>query len=254
MNNCRTHQHDSPPPRKVPSLPAILALMCLLAVSHGFGQTATDTASDRSAEITLEQFRAQVATRLAQDPRRTNKSRDPLPSPDLRPADEVFLQLLMIQARDVAVNQSIDRLSEWTKAIQARFQIQNAPELDVAVARFAEARMAVESARIEVEQSQIIERANALLGRPATTALVALLPKSSATEKQAEEVLKQGEDLVAKMYENYQFGGISITSLMEYEHAVYEFELDYRGSLARHAISAASESPGEASLGGAAGR
>ena len=257
MNDCRTNRSfarpHSPRAHALPlGLSTVLVLLLLLHAPYGHGQTAADAVPDQStdvtlaSELTLAQFRSLVAARLSQATRVTNKSRDPLPSPDLRPAEEVFLQLLLIQAKDAAVHQSIDRLSEWSNAIQLRFRTQTAPQLDVDVARFVEARMAVEAARMEAEQTRISERANRLLGRPPATPLVALLPESAgvesdAAEQRAKEVLTQGEELVAKLYESYQFGGMAITLLMEYEHVVYEFKLEYRETLARNAMSAASE-------------
>ena len=106
--------------------------------------------------------------------------------------------------------------------------------------------MSAESARIEAEQKRIIERANGLLGRPASSPLVALLPtsdgeESNGFEKQEKDVLTQGEELVAKMYKSYQFGGITVTSLMEYEKVLYEFELEYRQVLVKDAMKPSSE-------------
>ena len=240
MQECPENRPLSRLRPKEQSLVSMLVRMILLQAIGGFAQSAPDSSND----LTLFQFRSLVAARISQTTPVNNKSRDPQPSPDLRPADEVFFQLLMLQAKDAAVHQSIDRLSGWSKSIQSRFQTQNAPELDVEVARFEEARMSAESARIEAEQKRITERANRLLGRPADTALVALLPssggqESSAVENQARDVLTQGEELVAKMYKSYQFGGISVTALMEYEKVLYEFEFEYREALARDAMKAA---------------
>ena len=234
------------------TFPAMLLALLLAPAADGIGQTAPEAASPDAAqpalqsELTLPQFRHLAAARLAQAAPATGRSRDPQPPPDLRPADEVFLQLLLIQARDAAVNQSMERLSEWSKSIQSRFRIQNAPQLDLDVARFEEARMAAESSRIEAEQARIIERANRLLGRPPATPLLAILAESdgaesNAAEKRAGEVLAQGEELVAKMYQSYQFGGITLTSLMEYEKVVFEVDLEYRQTLARTAMRAAAE-------------
>ena len=250
MQECWDNQWFSRPRPRAQSLVSMLALLILVQAPPGVCQTATDSFPDASNELTLDQFRSLVSAHLSQVSRGTNKSRDPKPSPDLRPADEVFFQLLMIQAKDAAAHQSIDRLSGWSKSIQSRFETQNAPELDVEVVRFEEARMSAEAARTEAEQNRIIDRANRLLGRPANTPLVALLPdsggqESSAVESQAKEVLAQGEELVAKMYKNYQFGGISVTSLMEYEKVLYEFELEYREALARNAMKPASEGSGQ---------
>ena len=227
---------------KLPLLSAMLTLLLLLHSSAGRGQNAPDS----STELTLAQFRSLVATRLSEASRAATKSREKPSSPDLRPAEEVFGRLLQIQARSAAAHQSLDRLAGWSKAIEARLQTQNAPQLDVDVARFEEARMAAESARLEAERKRIVERANSLLGRPAATPLVALLPLSSAevpngVDKQQKDVLAQGEELVTKMYKSYQFGGITVTSLMEYEKVLYEFELQYREQMVQDAMKPAAE-------------
>ncbi|MBI4478922.1 MAG: hypothetical protein HY651_02765 [Acidobacteria bacterium] len=227
---------------KLPWLSAMRTLLLLLYCSAGRGQTAPDS----STELTLAQFRGLVATRLSETSRAATKSREKPPPPDLRPAEELFGRLLQIQARSAAAHQSLDRLAGWSKAIQARFQTQNAPQLDVDVARFEEARMAAESARLETERKRLVERANALLGRPAEIPLVALLPLSSAevpngVDKQQKEALAQGEELVTKMYKSYQFGGMAVTALMAYEKVLYEFELEYRQQVARDAMKPAAE-------------
>lgn len=221
------------------SLRLVLPL-ALLSTGTGFSQSAPDD----SGQMTLAQFRSLVAARMAAASRSGEKSRSAPPAPDLRIADELFLQLLLMQARDAAAHQSLDRISGWSKAIQTRFQTQSAPQLDVELIRFEEARMAAESARIEAEQQRLISRANRLLGRPASAPLVALLPHAGETgsgevegaQKQAKEVLAQGEELLARMYQSYQFGGTSLTSLMEYEKTVYEFDLRYREAQARDAL------------------
>lgn len=246
MQECRDNRSLSRSRSRAQSLVSMLALVILLQAIAGVAQSAPDAAANSSNELTLDQFRSLVLARLSQTSRVTNKSRDPQPSPDLRSADEVFFQLLMIQAKDAAAHQSVDRLSGWSKSIQSRFQTQNAPELDVDVARFEEARMSADSARIEAEQRRTIERANRMLGRPATSPLVALLPtsdgeKSNSFEKQEKDVLTQGEELVTRMYKSYQFGGISVTSLMEYEKVLYEFELEYRQALVRDAMKPSSK-------------
>ncbi|MBI2820455.1 MAG: hypothetical protein HYX73_10795 [Acidobacteria bacterium] len=246
MPECRDNRSLSRSRHRAQSLVSMLALLILLQAIAGFSQSAPKATADSPNELTLDQFRSLVSARFSQTSRVTNKSRDPQPSQDLRPADEVFFQLLMIQAKDAAAHQSLDRLSGWSKSIQSRFQTQNAPELDVDVARFEEARMSADSARIEAEQKRIIERANRLLGRPATSPLVALLPtsdgeESGGLEKQQKDVLTQGEELVTRMYKSYQFGGISLTSLMAYEKVLYEFELEYRQALARNAMKPSSE-------------
>jgi hypothetical protein len=231
---------------------AVLLALFLVPSSDGFGQSGAGAAlpdADEPApasELTLSQFRALVSARMAQSARPGGKTRDPQPAPDLRQADEAFLDLLLIQARDAAVGRSLDRLSEWSKSIQARFRIQTAPQLDLDVAKFEEARMSAEAARIESQQARIIESANRLLGRAPAAPLVALLSESgdaggAAEQKRAKEVLAQGQELVARMYQSYQFGGITLTSLMEYEKVLFELDLDSGERAAREALRAASE-------------
>jgi len=244
MNDCRTIRsiirHILPCGLVLPLL--LVVFLSTAAKVHGqIAAGSPPTASNdetQPSELSLEQFRALVAKRLSQAVLTDRKSRDPLPPPDLHPADDAFLELLLIQGKETAVHQSLERLSEWSKSIRARYQIQTAPQLDLDIARFVEARMVVESARVESEQARIIARANKLLGRSPAAPLVALSPEATAADQQAKEVLKQGEDMVAKMYESYQFGGTSITSLMEYENVLYEFDLEYRQTLARNAVRA----------------
>jgi len=244
LNRCRNdhwnHRVHGHPPAQF--LPAILVAALLLHAARGYSQTAADS----SSQLTLTQFRSLVAARLSETSRATSKSRDKQPPPDLHPAEEVFARLLILQARGSAVHQSVDRLAGWGKAIRLRFQTQNAPELDVDVARFEEARMVAESARIEAEKKRAVEQANSLLGRPAAAPLVALLPLSRAedpngVDKQQKDVLAEGEELVTKMYRSYQFGGITVTALMEYEKVLYELELEYREQWARDAMKPATE-------------
>ena len=245
MSHCRRNDHWNHRAHNGTTaqfLSAILGALLLLHAARGYSQTAADS----SSQLTLAQFRSLVAARLAEASRTTSKTRDKQPSPDLQPAEEVFARLLILQARVGAVQQSVDRLAGWSKAIQLRFQTQNAPEFDVDVARFEEARMVAESARIEAEQKRAVEQANSLLGRPPAAPLVALLPLSSSenpngVDKQQKDVLAQGKELVTKMYRSYQFGGITVTALMEYEKVLYELEIEYREQWARDAMKPATE-------------
>jgi len=221
----------------------VLAVV-LLGTLGGVGQQAPET----SPEMALALFRSRVEAHLSETMRPAGKSREKATPVDLRPADAMFLQLLLIQARDAAAHQSLDRLSGWSKSIQSRFETQNAPSLDVDVVRFAEARMAAESARIEAEQKRMVERANSLMGRPPAAPLTALLPAPGedlpeGVEKQQKDLLAQGEELISKMYKSYEFGGISVTSLMEYEHGLYQLEVEYRQQVARAAVKLESEDP-----------
>ena len=215
----------------------------------GASEVLSQAVPDAPAEITLAQFRSRVEARLTEQSRAPSRSREKLPPPDLRVANEAFLDLLAAQAKVAAARQSVDRLSGWSKSIQARFQAQSAPALDVEMARFAEAKAGSESAQYEAERQRARRQANALLGRPADSALVALLPEpSSATspgalEKLEKEILPQGQELLAKLYQSYLFGGIPLSSLLWQEQELYRTDLQYRVRLARSAIESAGEGP-----------
>jgi hypothetical protein len=226
--------------REWPPSAVKMLLVILLAAASSFGQS-TAAAPDADGGLTLDQFRSLVATHLSEASRSTAKSRDKIPPPDLRPADELFLQLLLVQARDAAAHQSVDRLAGWRKSIESRFETQNAPELDVAIIRFAEARRTAESARIESEEKLLVGQTNTMLGRPAQAPLTLVAGVQSedaltALAKQHKALLAQAEEVIAKMYRSYQFGGISVTSLLEYESQVYEAETAYRQQVARDAV------------------
>ncbi len=225
-----------------------MGLLC--ATLPGGERAISQTSALAPEELTLAQFRSLVENHLSETARAGGKSREKTPPVDLHASNEVFLQLLLVQARSAAARQSQDRLSGWSKSIQSRFETQTAPALDRDVVLFSEARMAAEGARIEAEWKRIVERANSLMGRPATAPLVALLPASDDTladgvEKQQKDLLEQGQELVAKMYKSYQFGGISVTSLMEYEKELYETEVEYRQEVARAALQAADGPPSD---------
>jgi outer membrane protein TolC len=186
-----------------------------------------------------------VATHLSEAARSTPKSRDTsrekVPPPDLRPAEELFLQLLLVQARVAAAHQSVDRLAGWRKSIESRFQTQNAPELDVDTIRFAEARMSAESARIEAEEKRLVAQANFVMGRSAASPVVALLPvapddPADGAEKRQKDILAQGEELISKLYKSYQFGGIPLIALLWNEQELYKTEIGYRSDVARDAV------------------
>jgi hypothetical protein len=191
--------------------------------------------------MTLEQFRAQVIARAAESV--PPKSREKAPPPDLRAADELFLQLLLAQANAAAVRQSLDRLSGWHKSIESRFQTQNVPELDLETIKFAEARRSAEAARADVDVKRIVEQANAMMGHPAGSSFQALLPVAgtsddppSALEKQQRDLLGQGEELIGKQFKSYQFGGTALGSLLWQEQQLYQTELEYRAGVARAAV------------------
>jgi hypothetical protein len=170
----------------------------------------------------------------------------------LAPADELFSNLLAAQAREAATRQSVDRLSGWSKTIEARFQIQNAPALDRDMIRFVEAKASAESARYSAERQRLAGQANALLGRPAEAPLVAVLqlgsgpaPAGAAASDSAaalarleSEVLPQGQELLAKLYQSYLFGGVPLTTLLSHEQRLYAADLDYRLWAAAEAFEA----------------
>ena len=223
---------------------AVLLLTVLVGAAEGLSQAAPDSL----AEMTPAQFRSRVEARLTEQSRAASRSREKLPPPDLRIADEAFSQLLTAQAREAAARQSVDRLSGWSKAIQARFQAQSAPALDVEMARFAEAKATAQSAQYEAERQRALRKANSLLGKPADSALVALLPATSnassgALEKLEKETLPQGRELLAKLYQSYLFGGIPLSSLLWQEQELYRTELQYRVWLAREAMEPSGTGP-----------
>src|SRR5262245_4848129 len=99
----------------------------LMGDVFGLAQVTQNT----SGGITLYQFRNQAAAKL-DAARSAAKTRDKTAAPpDLRSADELFLQVLLVQARAAAAQQSVDRLAGWRKSIESRFQTQNATELDL---------------------------------------------------------------------------------------------------------------------------
>ena len=177
-------------------------------------------------------------------PPAARRDKAPAAKPDLREAEEIFFRLLAAQARHAAAQQSLDRLSGWSKAIQARFEAQNAPELDVQTIRFAEARMAAESDRLGAERRQAVAVANVLLGRSGQEPLTAL-PGSGAEGAgngvSGEDLLAQGRELLARMYQSYSFGGTALPALLWQEQQVYQAELSYRAA----AAAAASTWPSE---------
>jgi hypothetical protein len=211
----------------------VAGLIVLLALAFGAAQDTFD-----SAGMTLAQFRNAVEARLAEVTRPASRQKEGPPA-DLRPADEAFRELLTAQARQAAAQQSLDRLAGWSKAIQARLQLQSVPELDGEMIRFAEARLAAESARYDHQRQQAAARANALLGRPAEAPLSALLPTSSNGESESgksSDLLAQGRDLLSRMYQSYSFGGTQLGALLWQEQQVYQAELDYRVAVARDAV------------------
>jgi hypothetical protein len=255
--------------------------MALLLVAAGPAASLCQAVPDGDTELTRSQFRSLVAARISREktPARRGQSQREAAPPDLKPADEGFSRLLNAQARQGAARQSLDRLSGWSKAAQARLESQSAAALDVDLLRFAETKMASELAQFEAGRRRAAQEANALLGRSPDSPLVALFPSSgseteafketskgetkegSASQPPASppaasrapqpgipadrpavgearraqfenELLPQGRDLLAKMYQSYLFGGIPLTALLWQEQEVYRTELRYRLLLA----------------------
>ena len=216
------------------------------ASAQGSTQAASKSLPGSSEGMTLEQFRGAVAAHAAEA--MPPKFREKAPPPDLRAADELFLQLLLAQANEAAIRQSLDRLSGWRKSIESRFQTQNVPELDLDTIKFAEAKRTVEAARADVELKRILEHANAMMGHAPASSFQALLPIAaddppSAIEKQEKDLLGQGEELIIKQFKNYQFGGIDLGALLGQEQQLYQTELEYRGGVARDAIPTTAVKP-----------
>jgi hypothetical protein len=196
-------------------------------------------AAEPKAELTFAEFRALLRP-AAQAPGQT-------PEDARRRAEEGFFLLLAAQARVAAVRQSVDRLSGWAKAAATRLAAQSAPPLDVETLRFAEAKAEARLARFEAEQRRAARQVNSLLGRKADSPLLALTSQAApdSADKpgnagsapgefanrraQFEQgLLPQARDLVGKTYQNYLFGGVSLSALLWQEEQVYETELQYR--------------------------
>ncbi len=214
-------------------------------------------AADAPVELTLPQFRAQVREQTPPAKQAESNKR----------AGEVFLQLVVAQGKVAAARQSLDRLSGWHEAAQARLEAQSAPPLEVEILRFAEARAAARAAQFQTERRRALQQANLLLGRAPEAPLAALtqaipvtasdntgeqsgIPLHSGEQsgEQAEAprtqeewkelasrkarfekvLLPQGRDLLAKMYQSYLLGGTSLSALLKQEREVYQTELQYR--------------------------
>lgn len=224
-----------------------LALAVLAALSSG--------AADQKTELTLPAFRALVREQSPAEKQQSNLER----------AGEVFWRLLRAQNREAAARQSLDRLSGWYQAAQARLQAQNTPASDVELLRFGQAKAAARVAQFEAQRRSAAEEANLLLKRPASSPLVALMeapaeaipprtdPKSEnaaaaapaigpdiASRRAAfeKELLPLGNELLRKMYQSYLFGGIPLTSLLWQEQEVYRTDLEYRRLLEEAARAA----------------
>jgi len=180
--------------------------------------------------VTLAEFRRQVAAR-SEDP---NVPRSVL--------EYRFYQLVDGQVREAAARQSLDRLAGWAKAAQARFEAQSAPLLDVEMLRFAEANAEARLERWRAERDVGLTLVNALLGREPRAPLIAIMSNASPSRADSQsandtlaarierfdQLLAQAQDLLAKMYQNYLFGGVTLPALLWQEEQTYQTELEYR--------------------------
>ena len=216
-----------------------LLFLLLVIVPH---LALAQRAAEPKAELTLAEFRALLrpaAPAADQTSEAGEASR--------RRAEEGFFGLLAAQARVAAARQSVDRLSGWAKAAEARLAAQSAPPLDVEMLRFAEAKAEARIERFEAEQRRAARQINQLLGRKADSPLLALTSQAApdSAEKPGNAGSAQGEfakrraqfeqgllpqarDLAGKTYQNYLFGGVSLSTLLWQEEQVYETELQYR--------------------------
>lgn len=230
-----TRQPHSP---VIPSAARNLLFLLLFLSQSAFAQLPPDAAS----ELTLSQFRAMIPVHAVEKPQAAASVR------------EIFFKLLAAQGREAAARQSLDRLSGWTKAAQARLDAQSAPLLDVEMLRFAEAKAEARVEQAEAEQHSAAAQANRLLGREPRSPLLALpaeRPSSSAPPsvlpepasgppdkfaaritRLEQQLLPQAQDLLQKIYQNYLYGGVTLTTLLWQEDQVYQTELQYRLLLA----------------------
>jgi hypothetical protein len=128
-------------------------------------------AAEQKSELTLPEFRALVREHSQAEKLQAN----------LESAREVLSRLLAAQGEEAAARQSLDRLSGWRQAAQARFQAQNAPASDVELLRFAAAKAAASVAQFEAERREALRDANLLLARAPDSALVALADATMET-------------------------------------------------------------------------
>jgi hypothetical protein len=213
---------------------AVLLLLVLLP-SRG---TLAQRPAEPDPELTLAEFRALLPAQA--DGQSGESTR----------ADERFFELLAAQGREAAARQSLDRLSGWTRAAETRLAAQSAPLIEVEMLRLAESRAEIRLERFEAERRRAVAAANRLLNRAADSALIAVTagtsrsepenipssPKPSAVASQAarfeQQLLPQAHDLIAKMYQNYLFGGVPLGTLLWQEEQVHQAELEYRLLLA----------------------
>ncbi|MBI3894879.1 MAG: hypothetical protein HY313_03005 [Acidobacteria bacterium] len=224
-------------------------------------------AADDSTELTLSQFRAQAKNPRPPAPMRGSRSReDPAAEAEFRQrADALFFNLLSAQGKEAAARQSLDRISGWSKAAEARLAAQQLAPLDMELLHFAEAKAASRLAQSEGERRQMLQEANRLLGREPSSSFVVLPNKtasdppeepqksktpapasattsSSETEpsrnassdltklqsRMGKELLPQAHELLGKMYQSYLFGGVALSDLLWVEEEVYDAELQYQ--------------------------
>jgi hypothetical protein len=251
----------------------VIAGVSAVALIHSL--PAALLAADQKTELTLAEFRTEFRTTPQPgespkaDKNRREQNRPESPSPNPEYADSVFLRLLALQGKEQAARQSMDRLSGWLKAAQARLQAQSAPASDVDLLRFSASKAAASVARLEAERLQASREANLLLKRPPESPLVAVptiaaaVPGASpaggskdaapsgtaaaqavaptvrevgadfaARKTQFEkELLPLGNDLLTKMYQSYLFGGTPLSALLWQEQQVHETELEYQALL-----------------------
>ena len=241
---------DDPPTQVLNQLLVISAGILLLVIPH---VVLAQRGAEPEAELTLAEFRTLLRSQAPGSGQSPEAAR--------RRAEESFFRLLAAQGRVAAAQQSVDRLSGWTKAAEARLAAQSAPPLEVEMLRFAEAKTEARLERFEAERRRALRQANQSLGREADSPLLALTtpgsddkqvgaapetgpsgpnaslgnsPSSGASEfarrreQFEQELLPQARDLIGKMYQNYLFGGVSLSALLWQEEQVYETELQYR--------------------------
>lgn len=203
----------------------LLFLSFLLA-----GLALAQTPSEPAPGLTLAEFRRQVAAHSEE------------PSVSRSVLEYRFFQLVDGQVREAAARQSLDRLAGWAQAAQARFEAQSAPLLDVEMLRFAEANAVARLERWQAERNLGLESVNRLLGREPRAPLIAITsdtaPSSAdlqstnsglaARIERLEQLLTQAQELLAKMHQNYLFGGVTLPALLWQEEQTYQTELQYR--------------------------
>jgi outer membrane protein TolC len=201
--------------------------LCLFLPPLVFAQTPPEPVQ----ELTFAEFRALLSARAEQFPE------------GARIKESSFFRLLRTQAHVSAARQSLDRLAGWTKAAQARLDAESAPLLDVEMLRFAEAKAEARLEQAEALRLHYAEEVNSLIGRELRSPLLAAGAEDSpsdASDIQSEskllaarvaslaQLLPQAQDLLAKVYQNYLFGGVALTALLWQEEQVYESEQQYR--------------------------